>query len=224
MPVAQPKAFKGFGMEGFTARWYAKTTRNDAPEIAREAKDVAARLPHGAGVLEVAPGPGYFAIELSKLGNFHIVGLDISRTFVQIAKQNAGDANVPVEFRHGNAAAMPFADDSFDFIFCRAAFKNFSEPAKALDEMHRVLRPGGRALIVDLNKNVTPEDIDAYLRQSGRGRVDSMLTRWTFKHMLIKRAYTPADFERMAAESHFGSCRITAAPLGMEIELTKRRA
>src|SRR5579864_9095031 len=65
-------------------------------------------LPSGARVLEVAPGPGFFAIELAKLGKYTITGLDISRTFVEIATKNARQAGVTVDFQQGNAAAMPF--------------------------------------------------------------------------------------------------------------------
>jgi len=67
-------------------------------------------------VLEVAPGPGFFAIELAKLGDFKITGLDLSRTFVEIAMENAGNAGAKIDFRLGNSSAMPFASESFDFI------------------------------------------------------------------------------------------------------------
>ena len=121
------------------------------------AQGVAAELPSGSHVLEVAPGPGYFAVELAKLGSYHIVGLDISQTFVRIATDNAKRAGVEVEFRHGNASSMPFDSGSFDFVYCRAAFKNFSEPVRAINEMYRVLKPGGKAVIVDLRKDTSAQ-------------------------------------------------------------------
>ena len=62
----------------------------------------------------MAPGPGYFCIELAKLGAYSITGLYISHTLVEIAKKKAAEA------------AMPFGDGSFDFLLRRAAFKNFS--------------------------------------------------------------------------------------------------
>jgi len=57
-------------------------------------------------VLEVAPGPGFFAIELAKQGDFKLTGLDISQTLVEIAAENARKAGVKIDFRLGNAAAM----------------------------------------------------------------------------------------------------------------------
>src|ERR1700747_3794031 len=87
-----------------------------------------------------APGPGYLAIELAKRGQYAMTGLDISKTFVEIASANARRASVEVDIQQGNASAMPFADNTFDLILCRAAFKNFSQPLEAMNEMHRVLK------------------------------------------------------------------------------------
>lgn len=140
---------------------YAKV-RSSEPQIAgyrRQAAQLTKGLPKGAKVLEVAPGPGYLAIEMARLGRFQVTGLDFSRTFVQIASENARQDGVKVDFHHGDAAVMPFAPDSFDLIVCQAAFKNFTYPETALSEMHRVLRSGGTAVIQDMNRDATHADI-----------------------------------------------------------------
>ena len=220
MASTHSKPWKGPGMEGWTARWYTRTRRNDMEDFRRQAKSVAARLRAGCDVLEVAPGPGFFAIELAKMGDFKITGLDASHTFVGIATENARSVGAKIDFRLGNASAMPFADQSFDYIYCSAAFKNFSEPVKALDEMHRVLRPGGEAVIVDLRKDTSLADIDRYVNQSGRGGFDAWLTRRSFR-WLVKRAYTQDEFVRMAQESRFGACQVNPSPIGFEIRFAK---
>ena len=138
------KAYRGMAMEGPIARWYARTTVRDLSRHQEMAGKVAARVRPHADVLEIAPGPGYFCIELAKLGPFRITGMDISRSFVEMARKNAVAAGVQVDFRQGNASAMPFPDESFDLTFCQAAFKNFSQPVRAISEMYRVLRPNGR--------------------------------------------------------------------------------
>ena len=221
MQAEDPKAYKGMGMEGWVARWYTRTRRNDLEDFRRQARRMADSLPGGGDVLEVAPGPGFFAIELARLGDFRITALDISRTFVQIATENAAKANAKVDFRLGSASAMPFDDESFDLLYCSAAFKNFAEPIRALDEMHRVLRPGGHAVVVDLRKDVPTKEIDAYVKQSGRSRLDAWLTSWTFRHMLIKRAFTRDQFMQMARQSRFGACEIEADLIGFEVRFTK---
>lgn len=115
-------------MEGASARRYAKLrgTQAQLEGNRRQAVRLAATLPDGAAVLEVAPGPGYFAIELARLGRFHITGLDVSTTFVQLAQAAAQRAGVTVEFRQGDVAAMPFDDGQYDLVVCQAAFKNFT--------------------------------------------------------------------------------------------------
>jgi ubiquinone/menaquinone biosynthesis C-methylase UbiE len=177
----------------------------------------------GADVLEVAPGPGYLAVEMARLADLHVTGLDISNTFVKIASDNARKAGVSVDFRQGDAAHMPFAADSFDLIVCQAAFKNFTQPRSALAEMHRVLRAGGTALIQDMSREATHADIEREVRGMGLGRLGSFTTKATLES-LRRRAYTPAHFELLAAESPFGGCEVTTEGIGVEVRLKKAEA
>ena len=221
MLETRKKAYKGMAMEGFIASWYAKNTAKDLTDIKGCARRVGDHLIAGSRVLEVAPGPGYLAIELARLGPYEIAGLDISRSFVRIAAENAAKAGVTVDFRHGDAASMPFAADAFDFIVCRAAFKNFAEPYTALDEMHRVLRSGGQALIVDMRNDASDADIDNQVRDMKLGRIDALLTRGIFKYALRRRAYSKEDFACMVAQTPFRSCTIVDRSIGMEVWLRK---
>lgn len=215
------KPYKGISMEGVLATWYARNTAKLAADFKATAARIAAALPSGATVLEVAPGPGYLAVELARLGRFRIIGLDISHSFVRMAADHAAREGVDVTFRHGDAAALPFADGTFDFVVCRAAFKNFSNPEAALHEMHRVLRSHGRALIIDMRSDASDEAIDATVDAMHLGCVDAFLTRATFKHMLRKRAYSRDDFQRMAAATPFGHADIEAVPIGFDVWLRK---
>src|ERR1700685_1443267 len=97
------KAYKGMGMEGGIARWYDKTTRKDMPAVRELAARIAATMPAGGSVLEIAPGPGFLSIELAKRG-LDVQAVDISKTFIEIARKNATDAGAGVVFMHGNAA------------------------------------------------------------------------------------------------------------------------
>ena len=217
----QAKAYKGMGMEGPIARWYATTTRKDLHEFKELARRMGNGLAEGASVLELAPGPGYFAIELAKLGKRNLTGLDISKTFVEIARQNGAREGVQVDFQQGDAARIPFREASFDLIVCRAAFKNFSEPVKALREMRRVLKPEGRAVIIDLRRDTPKQAIDSYIDHLGVSKLNALFMKFTFRSMLLKRAYTREEFTRFLAESGFSSYQIDDAPLGFEITLLK---
>ena len=217
------KAYKGLGMEGFIARWYASLTRKSLDEFKALAQRVAEQVPPGSQVLEVAPGPGYFAIELAKRASYQVTGLDISHTFVQIARQKATEAGVDVNFRQGNAAEMPFEKESFDFLLCRAAFKNFSQPVRALEEMYRVLKPGGRALIIDLRKDASVESVGVAVENMRLGRVNTFLTKLAFRFMLLKRAYTRREFEQFLSQTKFGPAEIREDLTGLELLLQRTR-
>ena len=221
MQSTQDKGYKGMGMEGRVATWYAKNTANDMADFQALAERLAKAIPPGAQLLEVAPGPGYLAIEIAKRGQYAITGLDISKTFVEIATANARRASVTIDFQHGNASAMPFADDTFDLILCRAAFKNFSQPLAAMNEMYRVLKPGGRALIIDLRKDASMDDISAYIKDANLGWANSLVYKMTFRYLLIPRAYSKRQFIDMAASSRFGAAEISESGIGFEITLRK---
>lgn len=216
------KGYRGLPMEGTVARRYANL-RGTESQLAVNRADAArltAGLPDGAAVLEVAPGPGYLAVELARLGRFRVTGLDISRTFVEIAGQHARREGVSVELRQGDAAHMPFADGSFDLVVCQAAFKNFSDPAGAIAEMHRVLRPGGAAVIQDMRHEATRADIRAEVAGMRLGRLSALSTRLVLGR-LRRRAYTRAQFEAMAGGSPFGGAEIQVAGIGIEVRMVR---
>jgi len=221
MQMSQDKGYKGVGMEGKVATWYAKNTAKDMAEFQALAERLTGELAPGCRILEVAPGPGYLAIELARRGHYEVTGLDISKTFVEIAARNARQAALNIDFRQGNAAAMPFPANTFDLIVCRAAFKNFSQPIEALNEMHRVLKPGGRALIIDLRKDASMDDIEAYINAARLGWANSLIYKLTFRYLLIPRAYSKQQFTDMALRSQFGAAEIGASGIGFEITLVK---
>jgi ubiquinone/menaquinone biosynthesis C-methylase UbiE len=214
------KGYKGIGMHGVIASWYANGAKRRMDQYSTWAKR-AAELAPGNEILEVAPGPGYFSIELAKRGPYLITGLDISESFVKIARANAESAGVDVDFRHGNASEMPFPDNRFDFVFCSAAFKNFTDPVGALREMHRVLKPGGKAQVVDLRKDASREEIDSEVDRIGGSGLNKFLIRFTFHNMLLKRAYARQQIEEFVSQTGFRSVEIAQNAIGMEILLTK---
>lgn len=208
-------------MEGFIARWYAKNTKSEVGAQREQARSIADRVPSGGRILEVAPGPGYLAIELAKLGRHQVFGLDISRSLVEIATENARAEGVAIEFRQGNASRMPYPDASFDFVVCRAAFKNFTDPIGALNEIHRVLKPGGRASILDLRRESSPEEIKAVVDRMKLSWLNALWTKLTFRFFLLKNAYTREALQHMAARSRFGACEIRSSGIEFDWQLAK---
>lgn len=215
------KAYKGLAMEGPIATWYATITQKDVRRHRLGAEQWAKQIKSGSHVLEVAPGPGYFSIELAKLGDYKVTGLDISKSFVEIARKNAIGASVKVDFREGNASSMPFESNSFDFIICQAAFKNFTEPVNAIREMYRVLKPDGRAVILDLRKDATRETIADEVSHMGLNWINAWITKWTFHNVLLKNAYTKTQIEQFILQTDFVKYEILADSIQMEILMEK---
>ena len=219
--LAMRKPHADRGIEGVLAKWYAVNTGEMMNQYVDLARRISNQIPPGSAVLEVAPGPGYFSIELAKLGSYAITGLDISHSMVKIASKKADEAGVCVDFKQGSAAKMPLQRNSFDFLLCRAAFKNFAQPAQALREMRRVLRPGGRALIIDLRRDVSMREINRYVDSLGLGFFSRWFTSLSFRFMLLRRAYTVAGMQQLLAPIGFASTRIDTNAIGMEIWLEK---
>jgi len=208
-------------MEGMVAKWYTNNTGRSLDEFTDLARRIAGQLPRGSSVLEVASGPGNFSIQLAKQGKYSITGLDLSHTFVGIARRKAVEAGVHVKFEQGNAASLPFPDDRFDFLLCRAAFKNFGQPVRALQEMCRVLKPGGQGLIIDLRRDASPESMNRAVDGMGLTAVRKMAAKLIFRTVLVRNAYTREQFEAMLAQTEFRSVDIQESGIGFEIWMTK---
>lgn len=102
-------------------------------------------------ILDVATGTGDFAMEALSLKPEKIVGFDLSEGMMRYGKEKANKMGVLniVEFVKGDSEQMPFADNSFDAITVGFGVRNFENLEAGLREIHRVLRPGGRAAVLE---------------------------------------------------------------------------
>jgi ubiquinone/menaquinone biosynthesis C-methylase UbiE len=219
--VAIAKPRKDSPIEGWTAKWYAANTADMMNEYVELAERISAEVPPGSSVLEIAPGPGYFSIELARRGPYIVTGIDISRSFVKMASARAAALGIKVDFRQGSASNLPIQDNSYDFVLCRAAFKNFGEPVGALQEMYRVLKPGGRALIIDLSGGASVEAMDREVNRMKLSYLNRLLTRIVFKTVLIKRAYSKAEFEGMLKQTRFNEVSVKEDGIILEVTMVK---
>lgn len=220
--MKESRRLRDISIEGIAARWYDNNTRKHRlEEMKGYAKEAAKYIQDGCSVLEVAPGPGYLVIELAKLGKYKIIGLDISNDFVEIARRNAKEVGVDVQFQQGSVADILFPCNTFDFIICTAAFKNFKEPLKALNEMYRVLTSGGTALIIDLNRDVSNQQIEDYTKNMGAKGIDKLIIKFMFKYFLRNGAYTKAEFIDLASKTEFKEYDIKEEGISLYIYLRK---
>jgi SAM-dependent methyltransferase len=116
-------------------------------------------LSPGDMVLDVACGPGNFSREFAKAVGDEglVVGIDASRTMLERGAAELVAAGLPnLALIRGDATALPFPDATFDAVCCFAALHLFADPFAGLDEMRRVLRPGGRiALMTSVRRQIT---------------------------------------------------------------------
>ena len=215
------RKFKDLGIKGAFSKWYDKNTREKRlGEMQEYAKEVKKYLTENANVLEVAPGPGYFSIELAKMENYKITGIDISADFINICKINAQRENVNINFVQGNVSAMPFEDNIYDFIFCSAAFKNFKQPVTALREMNRVLKNNGIVFIIDMNRNASKQALYKEAEKISKSGFERWFMKTTFKG-LCKGAYSKKELEDMIKQTSYKRTEIKEVGIGLYIYLYK---
>jgi ubiquinone/menaquinone biosynthesis C-methylase UbiE len=104
----------------------------------------------GTIALEIACGAAHVAERVAPLVH-EVVAIDLTRELLDVGAARlaaAGARNVLLQ--EANGEALPFVDDSFDLVFCRASLHHFADPRRAIEEMVRVCRSGGRVVINDL--------------------------------------------------------------------------
>lgn len=136
----------------------------------------------GDRVLDVGCGPGNFSRDFARAaGDGLVVGVDASATMLATAVSRGGGDNLA--YVRGDASDLPFDDGAFDAVCCFAALYLIEEPLRAVDEIVRVLAPGGRvALLASCNRGPLPPRVlgavtyaVAGARMFGRGELTGRL-------------------------------------------------
>lgn len=144
----------------------------------------------GDRVLDVACGAGALVIDVAPTVE-RAVGVDISEGMLEIARSRLHEAEGAeafgeVEFLPGSSDDLPFANKSFTAVVCTTALHHFPDPQASIDEMTRVLEPGGRLVIGDMCRDaITTKIADPLMRRFEKGHVglqrkrdiEAMLTR-----------------------------------------------
>jgi ubiquinone/menaquinone biosynthesis C-methylase UbiE len=126
--------------------------------------------------LDAGCGTGFLSLELAARGH-RVTGLDFAPAMLAIARRKAAESGFPIRFEEGDAEALPFAAGSFDVVISRHVLWTLPHPEAAIDEWIRVLRPGGRLVVVDgqSNPSAAPEPPDSARLSAEYARINDRL-------------------------------------------------
>jgi ubiquinone/menaquinone biosynthesis C-methylase UbiE len=99
-------------------------------------------------VLDVGCGTGFLALRFAELGHT-VTGIDLAPQMIDQARRKAEQASQQIEFRVGNAAALDFPDETYDWVVARHVIWNLPDPERGVAEWLRVLRTGGRLILIE---------------------------------------------------------------------------
>jgi ubiquinone/menaquinone biosynthesis C-methylase UbiE len=172
----------------------------------RLAADLAEGLPPGARLLDVGTGPGHLLAYLAlKRPELRLFGLDLSFAMIRRARAGAaGPSLAPLEFLVANAQALPFPEGIFDWALASFSLHNWGEPERGVRDLTRVLKPGGRAWIYEMNREASAFDLRAFAREE---QVPFPLLYLGFKtlswhHALRAREFSPLLQQAGASRWH----------------------
>jgi demethylmenaquinone methyltransferase/2-methoxy-6-polyprenyl-1,4-benzoquinol methylase len=108
----------------------------------------------GSDALDVCCGTGDLALELRRrIGpDGRVVGCDFSEPMLELARHKSGEEGLPVEFGWADALELPYGDGSFDAVTIGFGARNLADLERGISEMTRVLRPGGRLVILEISR------------------------------------------------------------------------
>ncbi len=175
----------------------------------------ATALKHQGEAIDLGCGAGQLVLEMAhKAPGLHVTGIDLSDTLLEEARHSAQRAGMAdkVDFRLGNVEKIPFSDQSLDLVISTASLHHWMNPVMVLDEIERVLKPGGAYYIFDLRRDMaipfymiiwfaTQFIVPAALHQVN----EPMGSR--------NASYSPQELAGLAQQSKLSGGQVTVGPL-----------
>lgn len=208
----------------------------DDPEVARDYLRIAetpqfalirwlvARKAVGDGfagrAIDVGGGPGKLAVRLARMApQAEVVSLDLSPEMVDLANQAAAEAGLSDRVKGvlGSAESIPFPDDSFELVVSTLSLHHWEQPVAAFREIDRVLKPGGRALIVDFRRDMA---LLPWLFVNFVQRVIPLpaLRRAGGPTGSVKAGYTPDEVSALLELAGMSEWQVTGGPAWVMID------
>jgi ubiquinone/menaquinone biosynthesis C-methylase UbiE len=192
------------------------------PEI-KIANDIVEKV-KGGTILDLGSGPGFLSTEVArKSPGLWVCGIDLSRQMVKIAGRHARGVD-NARFVYGNAARLPFKDNSIDLVFSTGVFHHLKAPRLVFDECYRVLKAGGEGWIYDGCPEVFNNPAD---RRKLGGEYGFLVRRFgrivSAVHGFTREEYE-TDIKGILEQTAFkGNYQMALTDIWMKITLEKRQ-
>jgi SAM-dependent methyltransferase len=176
----------------------------------------------GRQLLEVGCGIGVDAIQLARRG-FEVTAVDLTENALEVARRFAARRGVSIDFRLGNAEALDFPDHSFDAVYSFGVLHHTPDIEKSVAEVHRVLRPGGTALVMLYHRESLVNLVHQALRlpyESPADRSDHCPVVYTFGRRGVRSLFR--DFSGVDVRSAY-PFSYGFGPLATRLPLAARR-
>ena len=174
-------------------------------------------LASGMDVLDLACGPGVVSCELARIAAPGMVtGIDLNPELLEQAEMLAAEEKVEnLSFREGNVYDLDSPDNSYDFVYARFLFQHLEHKTKALDEIKRVLKPGGILTIADVDDGLLtlypePEQFQSFIDRAARNQASYGGDRFIGRK--LGALMTDAGYEQVEVNVD----TVTSAQLGMK--------
>lgn len=163
-------------------------------------------------ILEAGSGVGNNVVIFSKFG-FDVTGIEISESRVNIAKQNISKYNASASLLQGDVRSLPFDSESFDHVFSAGVVEHFDGTEEAVQEMFRVLKPGGSAMI-SVPHRYTLYTINKLLQRG----LEKIIRKKIFKAG-FEKSYPKNKFFKILNDAGFEitRCKVTEASAGSRL-------
>ncbi len=211
---------------GATLYDYLTDARPNRITVAEIAHDLVGRLARGR-LLDVGSGPGKLLAEVHRINpEIELFGLDISESMITLAQKRLDRCGVVL--RRGTIRNTDFPGDYFDCVTATGAFYLWERPESCLNEIRRILKPGGTAVIFDTYRDCDRGAVKEALRENLRG--DNILRRTISPFFLKKQlgmTYSVGETMDIIKRSDFAhsfrvqKIALASTPIWLRIALTK---
>ncbi len=168
-------------------------------------------------ILDVGCGTGRGLVLIGKDSRYQTAGIDPASNMIKLSQKNAKAENVAADFRIAEVESLPFSDNEFDAVISNGAFHEWQDAEKGLNEIYRVLKPGGIAFINDIRSDA---DIGEIYNELGH-RITFKPMRKAFMKNIKKGTYNLSKAEDIVEKSPFKNPKIDAKKISYEIKLKK---